>query len=106
MLGVNLMYITRNTVSCELKLIRKYFGNWKTKLSAEQVETVRPLADKYNKAISSAAPWAYKIYHSIYVMGITGERLAEEYDCSPEYMRRRIKQVKDYFVEVFKNEEN
>jgi hypothetical protein len=26
-------------------------------------------------------------------MGITGERLAEEYDCSPEYMRRRIKQV-------------
>jgi hypothetical protein len=52
MLGVNLMYITRNTVSCELKLIRKYFGNWKTKLPAEQVETVRPHADKYSKAIS------------------------------------------------------
>jgi hypothetical protein len=51
-IGVNLMYITINTVSCELKLIRKYFGNWKTKLPAEQVETVRPHADKYSKAIS------------------------------------------------------
>jgi hypothetical protein len=100
------MKITREKVSSELKLIRKFFGNWKTKLPAEDIEVVRPLADKYNKAICEAAPWHYDIYLCIYVRGNTAEQLAEEFDCSPEYMRLRIKRMKDYFVEVFNNEKD
>jgi hypothetical protein len=98
------MKTTREKISGELKLIRKYFGNWKTKLSAEERDLVKPLAEKYNKAICKAAPWDYDIYLCVYVQGQTAERLAEEADCSVEYMRRRIKRMKDYFAEVFADE--
>lgn len=87
---------TLNQIREDLKSIRFYYANQKYlerrgKYVGEN--TALQTVAKYNKAVCNAPIRLYDICCSLYLENNTQEAVAEDRDCSVEYIRRLNKQL-------------
>ncbi len=91
----------------DLRAIRYYYSKQKEfEKAAETVgaskvtETVR----RYNQAVTNAPPRLYEVYVELYVHNNTQETLSFDWDCCVEYVKQLNKQLCEFFIDQFKEE--
>ena len=90
----------------DLRAIRFYYSKQKDIERASKsvgTSTVLNMVERYNEAIRNAPIRLYDLYNSLYVENNTQAVVAEDRDCSTEYIRRQHKQLCEYLQRELKD---
>ena len=88
--------MTLDAIRKELKEVRYYYARraiFDKALREVGNKNIMDFVKKYNDAVSTASPKLYDIYISLYVNYHTQEQLSEELNYSPDYVRKRNKDL-------------
>lgn len=98
---------TSQEIRRDLRAIRYYYSKQKEfEKAAETVgaSKITETVKRYNQAVTNAPPRLYEVYVGLYVQNNTQEALAYDWDYSTEYVKRLTKQLCEFFVDQFKEE--
>lgn len=93
----------------ELKEVRYYYARravFDKALREVGNKSIMDLVNKYNNAVNTAPPKIYDIYISLYVNYYTQEKLSEELNYSPDYVRKLNKELLKFLQEKFNEQED
>lgn len=92
----------------ELKEVRYYYARravFDKALREVGNKSIMDLVNKYNNAVNTAPPKIYDIYISLYVNYNTQEKLSEELNYSPDYVRKLNKELLKFLQKKFNEQE-
>lgn len=93
----------------ELKEVRYYYARravFDKALREVGNKSIMDLVNKYNNAVNTAPPKIYDIYISLYVNYYTQEKLSEELNYSPDYVRKLNKELLKFLQKKFNEQED
>ncbi|MDE6441757.1 MAG: hypothetical protein K2L12_03270 [Clostridia bacterium] len=99
--------MTVQEVRKDLRAIRYYYSKQKDfEKAAETVgaNRVAGIAQRYHRIVTNASPRLYEVYVQLYLRNNTQETLAFDWDCSTEYIKRLNKQLYEFIIDQFKEE--
>ncbi len=99
--------MTFQEVRKDLRAIRYYYTKQKEfEKAAETVgaNKVEETVERYNQAVTNAPPRLYEVYVELYVHNNTQETLAFDCDCCVEYIKRLNKELCEFLLNYFKEE--
>lgn len=99
--------MTLQEIRKDLRAIRYYYAKQKefekaaeTVGASKVIETVK----RYNQAVTNAPPRFYEVYVELYVHNNTQETLSFDWDCSLDYIKRLNRQLCEFLINQFKEE--
>lgn len=93
----------------ELKEVRYYYARravFDKALREVGNKSIMDLVNKYNNAVNTAPPKIHDIYISLYVNYYTQEKLSEELNYSPDYVRKLNKELLKFLQKKFNEQED
>ena len=85
----------------ELKYVRDYYtcmDKFATIEGLVNIDNLKCLATKYNKAMVGAEPKLILLYHALYVKGQQQTTVASEWSYTPEYIRMLARKLESYLI--------
>lgn len=96
---------TLQEIRADLMEIKFYYANEKEIIEASKITGLRRLAEtvkEYNEAISNAKGQLYMLYVALYVHNNSQMVVADDWNCSVDYIKRLNKQLLQYLQGALK----
>ena len=88
----------------ELRDVREYYclKDALSEIEGEKeldLSALKKKAAKYNKVIVKASPKLIRLYHALYIKGISQNKVASAWSYTPEYIRQLCRKLEEFLFE-------